>query len=350
MAWTLIELVGGIVLAALTLKDVFDTVVVPGPNRGGLQLTRRLVFATLPLWRLAGRRRSIPTSFAPFVLLASFVIWMLLLALAFGLMAHALRSDFRPPPRSFFDAVFLVASGLVTLGLSGVEASGAVRVVVLAAGFCGLAVMTMAVTYLLEVQSGIAGRDAGIIQLTTSAGAPPSGVALLERFAGLDFKEHVPEVMRKGREWCAQVLQSHAAHPSLVYFRSKGTGPGWPAALGALLDLALAAELLIDAPEWRGLATLLGEDGGRMASSLVEQVGLQEKPAPPNLGEVDQLVSRLASAGYPVQPSPDTNAFCARRASYAACIRALASHLGSAEAPLLGPDRRTEGDAAGGKR
>ena len=36
-----------------------------------------------------------------------------------------------------------------------------------AAGFCGLAVMTMAVTYLLEVQGSVSQRDIGIIKLNT---------------------------------------------------------------------------------------------------------------------------------------------------------------------------------------
>ena len=45
--------------------------------------------------------------------------------------------------------------------------------------------MTMAVTYLLEVQSSIARRDTGIIKLNTSAGEPPSALTLLERFAAL---------------------------------------------------------------------------------------------------------------------------------------------------------------------
>ncbi len=333
----ILEFLLGVCLAAVTIRDVFDTVVVPGESHGTLHLTRRIVFATLPAWRLIGSRRGVPTSFAPFALMASFILWMLLLSLAFGLMGHALRNDFRPPPKSLPDAIYAVGSCLIGLGLSGgSQATGAVRFVILAAGFFGLAVMTMAVTYLLEVQGGIANRDAGIIKLTTSAGEPPSGIALLERFAQLDFKDHVPEVMRNGREWCAQVHQSHASHPSLVYFRSKGTGSGWPAALGALLDLALTVELLIDAPAWRGLATLLREDGGRMVHSLVDLVGLEQEPAPPTSQDVEQLLVRLAEAGYALRPQPDLEAFCVQRARHAGCVRSMASHLGSAEAPLLG--------------
>ena len=116
----------------------------------------------------------------------------------------------------------------------------------LAAGFCGLAVMTMAVTYLLEVQSSISRRDIGIIKLNTSAGDPPSALTLLERFAAIRNQAALAPDLEEARNWCATVRQSHSTHPSLIYFRSVSTGAGWPAALGAFLDFALIAEHLID--------------------------------------------------------------------------------------------------------
>ncbi len=335
MTWAIIEFLGGLVLAIATVNDVFDTVVVPGASRTSLRIAQRVVSVSLPLWRLVGRGRSVPTSFAPFVLVAAFVLWMLLMDLGFGLMVHAVRSDFQPAVRSFPDALYTAGSSLVTVGLSGVTATGAARILVLTAAFCGLAIMTMAVTYLLEVQNSIAQRDAGILKLTTTAGEPPSGLGLLERYAELDFEDHIPEVMRSGRDWCARVLQSHSSHPSLVYFRSKGTGSGWPASLGALMDLALAVEFLIDAPQWRGLAVLLREDGGRMAHTLIEMVGLHQETEATTLAEVEQLLARLGQAGYALRPDPDREAFCAHRTRYAGCVRSMAHHLGTAESPLL---------------
>ena len=53
--------------------------------------------------------------------------------------------------------------------------------------------------------------------------------------------------------------QSHSNHPSLIYFQSVGTGAGWPAALGALLDLALLSEHCLDDESLRGAAILLRE-------------------------------------------------------------------------------------------
>ena len=72
---------------------MFETVVVPGGSSASLQVTRRLGMLLLAVWKLLrGRRRGISGAFAPLVLVSSFVIWMALLALAFGLMAYAARA------------------------------------------------------------------------------------------------------------------------------------------------------------------------------------------------------------------------------------------------------------------
>ena len=142
-------------------------------------------------------------------------------------------SDFQPPLKSFLDAVYIVGSSLVTVGLSQTNPAGTARWVVLGAGFCGLAVMTMAVTYLLEVQSSVARRDTGIIKLNTSAGQPAVGAHLARAIRGISKPGRLcSSVLEESRDWCATVRQSHSSHPSLIYFQSVGTGAGWPAALG----------------------------------------------------------------------------------------------------------------------
>jgi hypothetical protein len=298
MIWSAVETILGLALAALTLRDVFDTVMVPGGSQTTLHMARRLVFLLIPLWkRLRGRRRGVSTMFAPFILVASFAIWMVLLAVSFGLLAFAAKSSFSPPLAGFGDAMFAAGSALVTVGQGNSDVSGAGRWVMLGAGFCGLGVMTMAVTYLLEVQSSIARRDAGIFKLKTSAGEPPSAVALLEKYARIDCAGELPHVLRDGRDWCATVRQSHSSHPSLIYFRSTGTGAGWPAALGALLDLAIIVERCLDAPEIRGLAILLREDGCRMIEELARLIGLPPDAAPPAPAASAQMAARLARAG-----------------------------------------------------
>src|SRR5437764_13895105 len=87
----------GVVLAAMTLLDVFETVVVPGGSRASLRVARRLVIVLLPLWKAArGKRHGLSGAFAPLMLVLCFVIWIALLALGFGLMAYGARNSFQP--------------------------------------------------------------------------------------------------------------------------------------------------------------------------------------------------------------------------------------------------------------
>jgi hypothetical protein len=328
--------IGGLLLAALTLSDVFDTVVVPGGSKASLQVAQRLIAVLLPVWkRTAGRRRGLSGMFAPVALVGSFVIWMALLMVGFGMLAYAARNAFDPPLKSFWDALYFVGSSMLTLGLSETDALGPARWIIVGAGFCGLAIMTMAVTYLLLVQSSVADRDTGILKLNTSAGNPPSALTLLEKFAAVRLQRDLPDALREARNWCATVRQSHSSHPSLIYFQSIGAGAGWPAALGALVDLALIAEHLLDDEALYGPAILLGEEARGTAVTLARVVRLHPKLHATDESDLRQVAGRLEQSGYKLHSRIHYAALADRRAHDLACVQAMASHLGKPSTILL---------------
>jgi hypothetical protein len=329
-------LIIGLILATMTLLDVFETVVVPGGSRASLRVAKRLVWALLPVWKaVRGRRHGLSGAFAPLVLVLCFIIWMALMAVGFGLMAYAARLDFKPPLHSLFDAIYIVGSSLVTVGLSESSPTGLARWIVLGAGFCGLAVMTMAVTYLLEVQGSVSKRDIGIIKINTSAGEPPSAVTLLQRFAAIGNRGELIDVLREGRDWCATVRQSHSNHPSLIYFQSVGTGSGWPAALGALLDLALLSEHCLDEDSLRGAAALLRDEGTRMARELTRVISLEPCELSPDEPELAQAVEQLRRSDYSIRKATNLSIMSEQRAVYRCCVEALANHLGKPATMLV---------------
>lgn len=336
MLLRIVELVIGIAMVLMTLRDVFETVVVPGGSRASLHVARRLRRVLLPLWRRF-RPGGVSTTFAPVLLVASFVTWSMLMLLGFGLMAHAVGNRFNPPVRSVADGVYLAGSSMVTLGLSGTVALGPARWVVVAAGFCGLAAITMAVTYLLEVQSSVARRDTGIYKLNTAAGEPPAALTLLETYAALGSKDEVPNVLRQSRDWCTTVRQSHASHPSLIYFRSTGTGAGWPAALGALLDLSLICSRLLAEDEWRGPALLLRAEGLRMVQELARVTRVAPLDEEVTEDQLAELLRRLGQAGYRLRPDVDVTATLRERRADMACVKAMADHLGKPSSPFVPP-------------
>lgn len=329
----------GLGLAIMTLLDVFETVVVPGGSRASLRVAKRLVWVLLPLWKaMRGKRHGLSFAFAPLVLVLCFIVWMTFLAIGFGLMAFAARTHFQPHLRSLPDAIYMVGSSIVTIGVSEEYALGFGRWIILSAGFCGLAVMTMAVTYLLEVQSSVSKRDIGIIKLNTSAGQPPSAVTLLQRFASIGNQPELRDVLRDGRDWCATVHQSHSNHPSLIYFQSVGTGTGWPAALGALLDLALLSERCLDDPALTGAAVLLRDEGTRMARELAHVISLKPCDVSSDEPELRQAAARLESSGYKLREHIDFATLAQQRSDYRSCVSALARHLGKPATDLVRQD------------
>lgn len=134
---------------------------------------------------------------------------------------------------------------------------------------------------------------------------------------------------------CATVLQSHASHPSLIYFRSVGVGSGWPATLGALMDLALMFELLIEDREGRTLAILLRREGLRLIDELNGVIGIEPASDDTTPAAVPPVCARLTAAGYKVRSSVDATEFADRRRKHAGRVRAAAEHLGTTAAPLI---------------
>jgi hypothetical protein len=330
-----LEFVLGAAIVWIALRDVFDTVVVSGEASGPLKIARRLAAVALPVRRrLMGG--GVGLGFAPLLLLGTFFVWMMMLVLGFGLMTHAVKDEFNPPADGFGEALYLAGTALTTVGFGNSQPTGLASAIGVLGGFCGLAVVTMAVTYLLQVQSNISKRDALVLMLTTTAGEPPSAVALLERYSALGAREELAGELRRARDWCATVLQSHASHPSLIYFRSAGVGSGWPATLGTVIDLALLIECVVAAPDLRGLAVLAREEGEGLARELTQLLNLTPINVATTREELAATEKRLEDAGYDLQAS-DMEAFAFARSKRACCIQALADHLGLRSTCLIPP-------------
>jgi hypothetical protein len=121
----------------------------------------------------------------------------------------------------------------------------------------------------------------------------------------------------------------------LVYFQSVGTGSGWPAALGAILDVALISEYFLDEPSLRGAAVLLREEGTRMARELARVINIGTVDVVQDEAELRQAAEQLRAAGYGIRGECDLAAISNQRADYRSCVDALAAHLGKPATMLV---------------
>ncbi|WP_375391014.1 hypothetical protein [uncultured Sphingomonas sp.] len=332
---TLVEAAAGLLLTGATLADIFATILVPGQVEGQLRVGMRVRRATMPLARWSARGVRAPGSrpsntFAPGVFVISFGAWMLLLLAGYGLLFHAARALFSPA-LSAPDAIYIAGSSLLTLGVSEVDAHGAARWLILAAGLSGFAVISATISYILQIHQALHQREVRVLTLGSLAGNPPSGLRLLEEVAHLQVTDELPEFFRSWRDWAAGVLHSHTSSPVLIYFHSVDSESDWLASLEAMLDAATLLMALTEHPA-RGTAALLHRTGSRTAARLCQLLKLDEVQVDPlDQPAVEVLVARLEAAGFPVVAADATavTTLGRLRADYLGRMHAIADALGA---------------------
>jgi hypothetical protein len=334
----LIELLVGAAIAIAVLLDVFATVVVPGRVRVSVGIPSFVRAGVLPAWRavfgLFTRERPlrIPSSFCGFLLLCVFIAWVCALTLGLSLMIHATGDQFDPHIRSFADAMFQTGGAMMTLGLNGVQAHGFARLIVVACGVCGLQVVTLTLTYIVQLQMALQQRDPLVIRLASVAGKPASPVRILLTQKKLGLDGELAGMFTRWEEWTAYVQHAHKSHPIVAYFRSDEAHGDWVTALGAVADTAVLTIVALDDPH-KGHAELLLDAGTKSARQLCKLLGLtacEGWELPPET--VAKAARQLAEAGLPLTPdAASTERINRLRAPYAGSILALARHFGVEE-------------------
>ena len=178
--------------------------------------------------------------------------------------------------------------------------------------------------------------------LDARAGAPPSGLTLLETCAGFGSDGELEEIFELWERWAAEVLESHLAYPILLFFRSTHDHESWVSAIGAILD---ATTLLLTAIEGgprgqaratRALGSHLVEDIGRSFRFMDRRS--DDRGPGIERAEFDDARARLGAAGYALVGDAEAAwaAFARSRAEYADALNALARYLEVPPAQWIG--------------
>src|SRR5438309_2375082 len=348
-----LEGLSGGVIVLIVLRDVFQSVVTPRPVAGRWRLSR---LAPLGLWRpwrwVALRlpsvraREALLGSFGPMAVLISLVTWVLLLIVGYGLLLDAMRDQVRPRPPGFGTSLYFSATSLLTIGFGDyVATAGPTRGIVLIAGATGLGVFAVVITFLFSLFAAFQRREVSGVTLESAAGAPPSGVTLLETYALAHLLGDLPRVFERWQIWAAEVLDSHLAYPVLGYFRSSHDNDSWISSLGAVMDAATLMLTTIDLqntpgapPSLHGWAKMARAVGGHCIEDLVLFFDLDgDHYVGVELVEYRQARERLQRAGYALRPEVDGwEAFQRLRSEYAGRVNALAGHWASPPAQWIG--------------
>lgn len=330
----ILSFLAGVVVLALVLADVFETVVVPRPSPGRYRLSRYLVRSTWRGCRWIGTRTRTGLKrdefyglYAPGAVVLLLVAWMTLLVLGFGLLFYALRNELVPAPHNLGSSLYFAGTSILTLGFGDVVAEGAfARAVSLVAAASGLGLVALVITFLFSLYASYQRRESLVVTLSGRAGAPPSAVVLLETHARLDLVDQLPELLRTWETWAAEVLDSHVAYPLLGYFRSSHDNVSWLSALGAVLDAcALVLTTIEGVP--RGQAELTKRGGAHLVEDISNNIGLRGDGSRVDRAEFDAVYERLRAAGFEVgEIDGSWREFERARSTYAGRLEALASY------------------------
>lgn len=335
----------GVLGVAWILNDIFKQVLVPRAVEGFVRIS--VLFAR-SAWTVARalarvtpnekRREEMLGLFAPLYFILLLGIWLASLMLSFALILWGLRGEVRPEPEDFWATLYFAATSVLTIGFGDFAAAqGPARVAVIFAGASGIGTIAVAITFLYAIIAAFQQRERFVVVLDARAGAPPSGVALLETYAVLDMRAELPGLFRDSEDWVADVLDSHLAYPILMGFRSSHKDESWVAALGALLDAAALIVTVVDGVP-TGEARLFLDVGMHLTHDLSAYFDLPFAGST-RATEQEQLSiqKRLAAVGLKVRDDPQLwNQFNELRESYAKPLGGVGARWLHATAQLLG--------------
>ena len=334
----------GLALVAAVLYDLLVSVVVPRPAPGRWRVTNLAYQLTWPPFRWLGtrtrveRRERLLGAYAPAMVIGVLVAWVALLTAGYGLVFWSLRDQFRPALPGFGSTLYFSAAVLLTLGFGDIVPVGwMARAAVIAEAGTGLGTVALVISMLFSLYGNFMRREALVITLDASAGAPPSGVLLLETARRLKMPELLDQTFGEWRTWSAELLDTHLAYPQLNYFRSSHDNESWVSALGAVLD---ASTLVLTAVEGekRGPALLMYKVGVHLVEDLSHFFGLpHEHAAGIERFEFEDACRRLERAGYRLAaPAAAWTEFARLRSEYATPLNALAARFAIPPAQWVG--------------
>jgi len=339
-----VEVAAGVVIVLTVFYDLFQSVVLPRPAVGKIQLARILIRPAWRIWRWVSQRTSRVersearlASFAPLALLALFLVWASALTLGYGLAISGLGGEFRPVIKDIPTAIYVSSSTLVPLSYGDfVPEQGLARLAIIAESATGVALAALAITLLFLLYESFRAREEAVISLDAMAGAPPSGLHILETAAAHQTRPELQKMFDEWRRWSAMVLESHLAYPLLVYFRSSHDNEAWINSFGAVMDAATLVMSSVD-DDAEVAARLMFTVGNPLVEDLTWVLRL--KPATDAIverDEFDQALARLKKAGYQVKDGDAWKQFADLRSRYASTLNQVAHLLAVPTAEWVG--------------
>jgi hypothetical protein len=356
-----LQQIGGAAVMLLFLADIFLTVLYARAGTGLLAPRwNRLVWAFFKaLSAPFGRRRGSVLSFAgPLIVILLVLFWSLGLTVGAALiiqpeLGSAIRPSSGNSPRDFVTALLAAGNSLSIVGGGDYSPhTNGTRLLYLFNSLVGASVLSLILSYLVQVYSGLRTRNSLAFSVDLLTGGTGNAAEMLARLGpDGDFSNGTSELGNLV-EPLASVKEAHHFYPLLFYFRFDDPLYSMSRLTFVLLDLTTLIETTLDR---QGNATLVRSAPvlalGRGARMLLETLdryfptaggGGTDAVDPRRIEEsYAAAVATLQRAGIEVRPN--ARAYADQRSRWEPLVRRVAPVLGY---PVDEIDPRRSGDAA----
>lgn len=229
------EVVGALLVVAAGL-DVFLTVLyarigTTGAARFGTgvisaKIAERVWRAFRAMAPRFGRYHDDVLSFSGSVIIVLYVVaWIGMILLGSAMIIHpqlgmSIATSSGPTPTGFATALYVAGGALSTAGTSGfTPRTDALRVILALEPFVGMSVLSLTLTYLMQLYGALQRRNTLALKVKMLAGGTADAAELL---AGLGAQQHFESGYTTLAELGAEVTnlnETHAFYPVLFYFR-----------------------------------------------------------------------------------------------------------------------------------
>jgi hypothetical protein len=256
----------GVLLIAVVLWDVFETIVLPRRVTRRVRLARLFYrFTWSPWWAIARvirknkRRETFLGIYGPLSLLVLLTVWAASVVFGFALLHWAIGSRMGTANGAarFFTDFYYSGTTFFTLGLGDVTPLGAAaRAVTVIEASIGFGMLALVIGYLPVLYQAFSRREVNISMLDARAGTPPTAVELLCRHQEARSMPNLDQWLRDWEMWAADLMESHLSYPVLCFFRSQHDNQSWLAALSTVLDVCSLVMVGVDGvPKWQAQLT-----------------------------------------------------------------------------------------------
>lgn len=356
MRWILEGL--GTALVLISLADVFLTVLYV--RSGTSLLSDRLAGWTWRLFRLADRwlpdnRHRVMSYGGASILLLIIAVWVMLLVFGFALIAWpnlgtGIRSASGRTPTGVPAALYFAGANLATSGSNDlIPSTPGMRLVAVVCPLIGMSVITLTLTYLLQVYQALMRRNTFALSLHFATRATGDAAELIAGFgAGGDFGGARGDLGALARE-LVNLYESHHFYPMLLYFRFRDPHYALGRMTTIAMDTATLLRTALDPQSYAPLincaaSTTLWEGGTHLLREMAKVLlpaGSGQPGEPPNAATAERwrehyraAAGRIRGAG--VRTAPDERAgaeeYVRLRSDWDWAVRSFAAYMDYAPA------------------